>query len=226
MLFRSAAAAAVASILPESADAVDSEIVGTVVPATGYHRQHERSGLVSDRSAVAVDRYRRLLSDMDQSRRCSSSCAMVKYQNSTLQIDGTLVAVCRSSCSAACATPACCFVSLKRFDEGSLEIGAVTPSLVLFVTWTRIQRSSFCSSLVLRQMARTRSTPSQYGFSEPATQVFQLIATEPPSFVGRRRSPAAVVGTAVNAVRGGTASSNGESRSWPRVHLGRNGYHH
>lgn len=162
---------------------------------------------------------------MDQSRRCSSPCVMVKCPNSILQIDATLVAVCRSSCSAACAIPACCFVSLKRFDEGSLEIGAVTLSLVLCVTWTRNQRSSFCSSLVLRQMARTMSTPSQYGFSEPATQVFRLIAREPSSFGGRRRSPAAVVGTAPNAVRGGTASSNGESRSRPRVHLGRNGYH-
>ena len=159
---------------------------------------------------------------MDQSRRCSSPRAMVKCPNSILQIDSTLVAVCRLSCSAACAIPACCFVSLKRFDEGSLEIGAVAPSLVLFVTWTRNQRSSFCSSLVVRQMVRTRSTPSQYGFSEPATQVLRLIATKRPSFVGRRQNPVAVVGT---AVRGGTASSNGESRSRPRVHLDCNGYH-
>lgn len=52
------------SISLGSADAVDPEIVGTAVAATGYRQQHERLSLVSDpvsgRNAVAVDRCRRL----------------------------------------------------------------------------------------------------------------------------------------------------------------------
>ena len=51
--------AAVVSILLGYVDAVYPEIVGTAVAATGYHRQHERLGLVSypvsDGKAVAVD---------------------------------------------------------------------------------------------------------------------------------------------------------------------------
>lgn len=99
------------------ADAVGLGSVGTAVAEAGYRRQRERLGLVWDRNAAA-DQPRLLLSDMDRSRPYPAPSVTAKYLNWTLGTDATLVLPARSSYSVACATLACCFVSLRRSDQG------------------------------------------------------------------------------------------------------------